>query len=469
MSVNGYAFEFRQRLSNREARTAARAVRQASRGREALNAARPRGATGLFRARAPVAIQLRLAAQQGRLAWASTEAFAVLESPGHYPAKGGGRWLRFLDRGWDVLLFAVPPGALLGTAGLLALLPNPASWTRLVAIGAALTAVLYVLVPMTGVTVSGFSWLYRTLIRGRTREVTESGIGQIRASYWSISLCHLPKADAATAAGALLETAQARVDVASDPGEPRDVLLAVHGVTSQEALDAIRHDRHVDIFSEDPPFLIVRPDLRLVLTLPEPPAKIAGQALRGIPWLVGGMAVVLAVLAEAVPAWEDDVCRRRWPADVRAVECAEQPRQYLDALYWLLNRLSGGDPEGLGVQSFQARTIGLLVTLMSVVIVGFVITGLLQQAVARTQRFGQDVADAYNKSGSAARAVSERANGQDKTSQSRGYEQGPPAESSNSRATAVASAVNWPKAKLREVVWLLGGIAAGFLLGRRRG
>ena len=69
---------------------------------------------------------------------------------------------------------------------------------------------------------------------------------------------------------------------------------------------------------------------------------------------------------------------------------------YGDALYWLLNRLSGGDPEGLGAHSFRARSIGLLVTLMSVVIVGWVITTLIQQAAARSRRFGQDVVDAYN-------------------------------------------------------------------------
>jgi hypothetical protein len=48
------------------------------------------------------------------------------------------------------------------------------------------------------------------------------------------------------------------------------------------------------------------------------------------------------------------------------------------------------------VHTAQARSVGLLVTLMSVIVVGGVITSLLQQAVERTQRFGQAVTDAYN-------------------------------------------------------------------------
>ncbi len=35
--------------------------------------------------------------------------------------------------------------------------------------------------------------------------------------------------------------------------------------------------------------------------------------------------------------------------------------------------------------------------LMSVTVVGWVITSVLQQAVARTQQFGQEVIDAYNR------------------------------------------------------------------------
>ncbi len=34
---------------------------------------------------------------------------------------------------------------------------------------------------------------------------------------------------------------------------------------------------------------------------------------------------------------------------------------------------------------------------MSVTVVGWVITSVLQQAVARTQQFGQEVIDAYNR------------------------------------------------------------------------
>src|SRR3712207_7104973 len=45
--------------------------------------------------------------------WWSPDTFAMLEPPGHHPAEGGSRWLRWLDRWWDLLLFGVLPVVLL--------------------------------------------------------------------------------------------------------------------------------------------------------------------------------------------------------------------------------------------------------------------------------------------------------------------------------------------------------------------
>ena len=49
-----------------DCRNAARVVHKAEFGKEARKSVRPRGVSGLFLARAPLTLQLRLAAQQGR-------------------------------------------------------------------------------------------------------------------------------------------------------------------------------------------------------------------------------------------------------------------------------------------------------------------------------------------------------------------------------------------------------------------
>jgi len=125
--------------------------------------------------------------------------------------------------------------------------------------------------------------------------------------------------------------------------------------------------------------------------LPEPdpgPRKVPS----GISLLLLGMVVVIATTAQPVADWERAVCRGE--------DCRERPVTYWDALYWLLNRLSGGDPEGLGAVTFQARSLGLLVTLMSVVVVGWVVTSLLQQSVARTRDAGRELVRSFNESAS---------------------------------------------------------------------
>jgi hypothetical protein len=383
-----------------ECRISARHVRKALLGKEALKNMRPRGVSGLYSSRAPLTLQLLLAAQQARLAWWSPQIFALLELPTNHSAQGGSRWLRWLNRWWDPLMFAVPPVVLLGAAALLALPPDAARWRLITALVCVLAVLGFVALLMTAVAVRGFLSLYRTLILGRSKEVTDSGIGQVLASHWSMPLCQLPETDTDSITTGVLDAVQRRVAeqvAASSDGrhESVDVLCPEHGITSADGRAALRRDRRVSLFTQDPPVLVIRLDPTIPLSLPPAPAKVAGRLLLAIPWLVSGMAVVIAILAQFVASWEGEECARKHP-ERQLAGCADQPTTYGDALYWLLNRLSGGDPEGLGAHSTYARSIGLLVTLMSVVVIGGVITSLVQQAVERTQRFGQEVTDAYN-------------------------------------------------------------------------
>jgi hypothetical protein len=303
-----------------ECRISARHVRKASLGKEALKNMRPRGVSGLYSSRAPLTLQLLLAAQQARLPWWSPQIFSLLELPTNHSAQGGSRWLRWLNRCWDPLMFAVPPVVLLGTAArhCRRMLPAGASsprwsacwpsWGTFAVLMTALVCVLavlgYVAVLMTAVAVRSFLSLYRTLILGRSKEVTESGIGQVLASHWSMPLCQLPETDTDITAG-VLDAVQRRVAeqvAASSDGrhESVDVLCPEHGVTSAEGRAALRRERRVCLFTQDPPVLVIRLNSTIPLSLPPAPAKVAGRLLLAIPWLVGGMAVVTAILAQFV-------------------------------------------------------------------------------------------------------------------------------------------------------------------------
>lgn len=102
-TAGGTAFPHPGRPSLVECWAGARAVRRAPLGKETLDMVRPRGVSGLFRSGAPLTVQLRLAAHQGRLLWWSPQTFALLEPPGNSSAQGGSRLLRWMDRWWGLL------------------------------------------------------------------------------------------------------------------------------------------------------------------------------------------------------------------------------------------------------------------------------------------------------------------------------------------------------------------------------
>jgi hypothetical protein len=64
-----------------------------------------------------------------------------------------------------------------------------------------------------------------------------------------------------------------------------------------------------------------------------------------------------------ITAWVDgDACS--------AASCDERPATDWTALYWVLNRLFGGDPEGIGAATVPGRIIGIVVSIGGVVAVG---------------------------------------------------------------------------------------------------
>jgi len=169
---------------------AATAAADAPLGREAIDAARPRGLFGVLRGRGPVAVQVYVADRDGRVVWQHGQAFALIEPPAAEPGPllSGGLPLiaaRVLDRHWDVTLFAVPPVLLLA-AGVAAMPQRQA----LLVVVLALLAVLYVAVLMTCFVVRS---LLRTYQSGRAgRDPYRRAEERMRGGYWHLSLCHQP-------------------------------------------------------------------------------------------------------------------------------------------------------------------------------------------------------------------------------------------------------------------------------------
>lgn len=108
-----------------------------------------------------------------------------------------------------------------------------------------------------------------------------------------------------------------------------------------------------------------------------------------MPLLVLAMATVIGVGAQQVADAERASCE--------PTSCAGRPASYGDAVYWLLNRLLGGDPEGLAAVSLQARSFGLLISVMGLVVIGWVIASILQRSITRVLATGPHLARTYNR------------------------------------------------------------------------
>lgn len=377
--------------SFRACRQAARAVRAAQESRQAIATVRPRG-VAFIRSRAPLALLIRLAALEGRLVWQSADAFAVLEQPaGSAPPKPAGvGTLRFLDRHWDLLIFAVPALLALASAAVLALLPA----TRVAALLLALFAMLWTTASMAAVVIKGSAWMYRVLIAGRAQDLGEAAVGQLRGLHWSIPLLHTTRpSDVARILPAisrhitgLMRQAGSRA-AATRPAEDDwcDIALCLeYGVTTKQARHAVRAADGVTPLSGHPVLVVALGRDRL---LREPPGSSSYPA-SAVPLLVLGMATVVGVGAQQVAEAERASCA--------PTSCAGRPASYGDAVYWLINRLLGGDPEGLAAGSLPARSFGLLVSLMGLVVIGWVIASILQRSITRVLATGPDLARTYN-------------------------------------------------------------------------
>jgi nucleoside phosphorylase len=342
-------------VSFADCRAAARRVRAAEHGPEALAVVRPRSVLGLVRSRAPLSVMLLVAAAEGRFVHPGPDSFALLERPlsAAGPRARGGlavRLLRLIDRGWDWLIFTVPPLCLLGLA-----LALRSPWF-------ALAALVYVFVFMLAMLVNQSAWLRRTF--GRRRPTPDELAAESLPGWnWSMPLCHHTAADGGKrllqlAGDRMVDLVRRQVrQLAEAEGAEaehvriREVLVCLtRGVTT----DAMRQTV-ADVLR-----VPYGPDARVAFRLPRDPVEgYRGPAQAGggffFLWL-GGIAVVVAVLALMVSTWERQACA--------AGDCGQRPTTYLAALQWLAWRLLWQDAPGLVPGTVPTIVIGWLLSIV---------------------------------------------------------------------------------------------------------
>ncbi|MFB9238111.1 hypothetical protein ACFFWC_21570 [Plantactinospora siamensis] len=355
-----------------QCRAAARVVRSAQRGREAVRVVRDRSALGFVRSRGPLSVLLWVAAAEGRLAWRGPDSFALLERPPASPAPAarGGlrlRTLRLVDRHWDLLLLVVPPvlGLLVVAAALVPGLhdghtPPAVAWL-------AVAVVPYVSVLMLGRLAHESAWLRRTLGR-RPPRPDQLAAGSYPGWNWSVPLCHhvtpepgrhLIELAADRMSDLVWREARheaARRGVETDRVRVREVLVFIRrGATTDRMRNAI------DAVLAQP----FGPGSQVALRLPPGPVRdyrIASQADGGFFALwVGLILVVVPLLAFLVASWESHACG--------AGACPGRPVDYPTALEWLAWRLLLTNAPGAEPATATASAFGWLTSVLGIMTV----------------------------------------------------------------------------------------------------
>ncbi|MEW2429760.1 hypothetical protein AB0877_17255 [Micromonospora sp. NPDC047644] len=366
-----------------ECRAAARSVWTAEYAREAVASVRPRGVFGVFRRRGPLPLLLYVSAREGRLVWRNPDSLALLQPPGDVtqPAAGGLRLslLRLLVRGWEGLLFAVPPALMLAGSGLaaLALLRTGAPGTGTVGLLLALGAMLHVSILATCLVVIALGRLLRESVR-RAPEDDRIAAELLPGHRWTLAFCH--HVDDGRPA-LLLELAHQQLadllhaDVV-ELGRDRGVELGqIHltetliclpqAVTTQAMRDVL------DIWTEQDRTFGAGAAVSVKIAAhrsARPPDRLYDRG-GFIVWYLAGEAIALAVTARFVADGERAAC---------VAACDGHPADYGLALRWLSSRLLFSDPYGLTPVTHQAWVLGLLTSLMSLMGIFIAVTATQQ-------------------------------------------------------------------------------------------
>lgn len=323
-------------------------------------------------------------ARRGHLLRDASGNIAWVEPPAgqcYGPRTAGTLWLSLIDRCWCVLAILSIPASLL-----LAALPG--LWFR----GYAPTSFVLVVLTFLALAIAcglvAVAGLYRclSLFAGR-RRLIDIAVGQLRVQNPTVVLLHVRERPGAGGC------------VPGRPGArcPNRTVVATHldrRITDAvPASDGPNRLRLVPLSAAHSVLVAYRPhDLRL--------GSSAGgrrPAVRDTAILLVGTAMLVAGLASLVEIVERHGC---------ATVCTGQPATYGDALYWLVSRLLGGDPDGLGATSAWDRFLGVGLTVYGVLVLFALIGYTLQQLLNEDRRTVVEVVAAFEATRTATTAAS---------------------------------------------------------------
>jgi nucleoside phosphorylase len=358
-------------------------VRSAQRGRQALGVLRPRGITGVLRARPPLALQLYSAARDGRLVWRGPGALALLEPPaGARVGRGGPAAVRWgVEQWWEALVFCAPAVVLVLT------LPVPlgALLPRDVAAGVRAATLLGVLAWTVTLSAAPLVNLAVTLLR-RWREPAGTRIEVLTDRYWTLRLLHGDPAQLE----ALLQQAERQFGRLVDAGvrrlgsrraASRTLVCLRDGITTGEALREVAvWSRRPRVFDEGAASVTVR------MQRGEPPPHRPSLLESGgfVLWYAAVVAAALALTARAVARAER--------ADCAGEACAGRPATYGAALRWLGHRLVLDEPAGVRPVSRAAAQLGWLTGAVGVLSVALLVVAAHRYHTYR-RRIGEEDAE----------------------------------------------------------------------------
>ncbi|MEV0136505.1 hypothetical protein AB0H83_49790 [Dactylosporangium sp. NPDC050688] len=296
---------------------------------------------------------LYVAARDGRLIWRGPGSFALLLPPAdavvrHPPGARLGL-LRALDRRWEVLATAAPPGvALLAALPLVAWVDAAAGQLLIV------TTVLYLAVLTAQLVVSRRRHLHCAPPRPH-RPAGVAPAACLPRERWSMVLCHETDQDHADELLRAVDrhlSRLIRLDL-QRRGDNRGAALL--GSTAPETLAC----RRAGVTTVPMRARVARwsggemadpAALRATAGGTHRPQRFAF-------WFFAGATALVLVMAAFVPSWERAACE--------GTGCAGRPTSYPSALRWLAQRLSFTDPPGLSPGSSQAWGIGWFTSLLT--------------------------------------------------------------------------------------------------------
>ena len=328
---------------------AARSIRSSDHWRQVRTSLRPRG-FAMLRSRGPISAQLFLAAHDGELVWRGPDKLTwVARHDRPQSDRRPLRVLRFLTSYWAVAWMAVPASFFVA-AVVAALLQASLTAVILLGIGYALIIAAFTVGAIAG------------LLSMARLSASNTAVDQLERCNPMIRLLHAPDRNKAFD---LLAAAR------QTTGTTRPMLVHRHGITAGFELTGRRRSIRVESLAASVPLFVVRGPGNGVPRVPVEPGRLrwfdVGVLLAAT---VGLIAVFSTVVAEA----EGQRC-------TAAGSCDGIPASYRDALYWLISRLLGGDPDGLGAIDGFDRSIGVFFTVWGVYVLATIIGRVAMQYI----------------------------------------------------------------------------------------